>query len=270
MSYFRCPVCGNKLNDNGGSLCCTDGHLFDRAKSGYVNLLRSNVRRHGDDRAMVRARSAFLDRGYYRPLLEGVSDILIKYYTGGVILDAGCGEGYYTRGISDRFKLQDINPDIIAVDISKNAVDSAAKRHGASDYAVASVYELPLPDASVDTVLNIFAPFCIGEYKRILKNDGLVVYVIPLERHLFGLKKLIYDNLYLNEVKPYETDGFTLLDTYDIKYPMCLTSGEDIINLFMMTPYYYTTGEADQNKLKNSASLDTEAEFRIIIYRRIY
>jgi 23S rRNA (guanine745-N1)-methyltransferase len=156
------------------------------------------------------------------------------------------------------------------VDISKNAVDTAAKRHGASDYAVASVYDLPLYDSSVDIVLNIFAPFCTGEYKRVLKNGGIVVYVIPLEHHLFGLKKLIYDNPYLNEVKPYETDGFTLLETYDIKYTLCLTSGEDIMNLFMMTPYYYTTGEADQNKVKNSAILETEAEFRIIIYKRNY
>jgi 23S rRNA (guanine745-N1)-methyltransferase len=130
------------------------------------------------------------------------------------------------------------------------------------------VCERDLSDLSIDIVLNIFAPFCIGEYKRVLKNDGIVVYVIPLEHHLSGLKKLIYDNPYLNEVKPYETEGFSLLDTYDIKYQMHLSSNEDIMNLFMMTPYYYTTSEADQNKVKNSASLETEAEFRIIIYKR--
>lgn len=268
MSFFRCPVCCELLKDNSSSLKCKSGHSFDRAKSGYFNLLLTNAKRHGDDRIMVRARSAFLDRGYYRPLLNGVSDILLKYFNNGIILDAGCGEGYYTSGISDKFKLSGINADIIAIDISKNAVDIAAKRHGASEYAVASVYELPLNDSSVDAVLNIFAPFCINEYKRVLKNDGIVIYVIPLERHLFGLKKQIYDNPYLNEVKPYETEGLVLLDIYDIKYTMNLNSNEDIMNLFMMTPYYYTTGEADQIKIKNTASLETEAEFRIIIYKR--
>jgi 23S rRNA (guanine745-N1)-methyltransferase len=269
MSFFRCPVCCELLKDNIGSLKCKSGHSFDRAKSGYFNLLLTNAKRHGDDRIMVRARSAFLDLGYYVPLLDGVSDILVKHFNNGIILDAGCGEGYYTRGISDKFKLSGVIADIIAIDISKNAVDIAAKRHGASEYAVASVYDLPLNDSSVDVVLNIFAPFCLSEYKRVLKKDGIIVYVIPLERHLFGLKKQIYDNPYFNEVKPYETEELTLFDTHDIKYTMNLNSNEDIINLFMMTPYYYTTGEADQMKIKNTASLETEAEFRIIIYKRI-
>lgn len=269
MSFFRCPVCCDMLKDNLGGLKCKSGHSFDRAKSGYFNLLLTNAKRHGDDRIMVRARSAFLDRGYYRPLLEGVLDILVKYFNNGIILDAGCGEGYYTRGIYDKFKLAGINADIIAVDISKNAVDIAAKRRGATEYAVSSVYNLPLGDSSVDVVLNIFAPFCTGEYQRVLKNDGIVVYVIPLERHLFGLKKQIYENPYFNDVKPYETEGLALLDIRDIKYTMNLNSNEDIINLFMMTPYYYNTGEADQMKIKNTASLETEAEFRIIVYKRI-
>lgn len=269
MSFFRCPVCCELLKKNLNSLKCISNHSFDRAKSGYYNLLLTNVKRHGDDRIMVQARSAFLDRGYYRPLLDGVSDILYNYFNNGIILDAGCGEGYYTRGISDKFKLSGINADIIAVDISKNAVDIAAKRQGASEYAVASVYDLPLNNSSIDAVLNIFAPFCISEYKRVLKKDGMVVYVIPLERHLFGLKKQIYDNPYFNEIKPYETEGLTLLETRDIKFTMNLNSNEDIINLFIMTPYYYTTGEADQMKIKNTASLETEAEFRIIVYKRI-
>ncbi len=269
MSFFRCPVCCELLIDNLGSLKCKSGHNFDRAKSGYYNLLLTNAKRHGDDRIMVRARSAFLDRGYYRPLLDGVSDILVKYFYNGIILDAGCGEGYYTLGICDKFKLSGVNFDIIAIDISKNAVDIAAKRRCATEYAVATVYDLPLNNSSVGVVLNIFAPFCLSEYKRVLKSGGIIVYVIPLERHLFGLKKQIYDNPYFNEVNPYETEELVLLDTRDIKYTMNLNSNEDIMNLFMMTPYYYTTSETDQKKIKNTAFLQTEAEFRIIVYKRI-
>lgn len=36
---FACPVCGGPLSRNGGSFACPKGHSFDRAKSGYINLL---------------------------------------------------------------------------------------------------------------------------------------------------------------------------------------------------------------------------------------
>jgi 23S rRNA (guanine745-N1)-methyltransferase len=269
MNYFRCPVCDKELNDFCGSLRCESGHCFDRAKSGYVNLLLTGKKNHGDDRLMVRARSAFLSRGFYRPLLDGVCDMLVRYNPEGLLLDAGCGEGYYTRGISEKSRSLNLNIDIIAVDISKNAVDAAARKKCALDYAVASVYDLPFFDSTFDAVLNIFAPFCSGEYRRVLKNEGTLVYVIPLENHLLGLKRLIYDKPYTNEIKPDETEGFRLLDTCDIKYKITLESNSDIMNLFMMTPYYYTTGAADQSKIKNSANLETEAEFRIFVYKRI-
>ena len=44
---------------------CLTGHSFDRAAAGYVNLLPAN-RKHskdpGDDKDMVAARAAFLDK----------------------------------------------------------------------------------------------------------------------------------------------------------------------------------------------------------------
>ncbi len=268
MVIFKCPVCGKNLIENGSGLKCDAGHNFDRSRNGYYNLLMTNTGRHGDDRMMVRARSSFLDSGYYQPLLDGLSDNILNHLSSGILVDAGCGEGYYTGGISEKLKSAGIHAEIIAVDISKTAVDTAAKRRGAAAYAVASVYDLPLHDASADAILNIFAPFSIGEYKRILKEGGKIFCVIPLERHLFGLKKLIYDHPYINEVKPYQTSGLILTEEHDIKYSFVLHSNQDIMNLFMMTPYYYTTGEEDQNKIKNASFLETEAEFRILTYKR--
>ena len=45
MSKFCCPVCGEKLEISGKSYVCSNGHCFDLAKSGYVNLLLS--KQHG-------------------------------------------------------------------------------------------------------------------------------------------------------------------------------------------------------------------------------
>ncbi len=269
MSFFICPVCRNNLLSEEQSLKCNRGHNFDRAKSGYYNLLLSNVKNHGDDRSMVSARSDFLDRGFYLPLLQQLSEIVKKHYKSGIILDAGCGEGYYTQGLYQSLKRSEITADIIAVDISKIAIEKAAKRGGAKEYAVASVYDLPIRDSSAEIVLNVFAPFSTNEFKRILKKNGILIYVIPLEHHLFGLKKIVYEKPYVNVIKPYEADTFVILDVDDLKYRILLETNEDIRNLFMMTPYYYTTCETDQDKIKKADFLETEAEFRIITYKRL-
>ena len=63
---LRCPVCGGALMPLGTSLRCPQGHSYDMAKEGYVNLLAIQKRHAadpGDGKAMVRARRAFLQAG---------------------------------------------------------------------------------------------------------------------------------------------------------------------------------------------------------------
>ena len=100
MMNFVCPVCLRELTDTGAAYCCSAGHSFDKSKFGYVNLLqsqKSSSKRHGDDRLMVRARRDFLDKGYYGFLLDELCGICEKYLPCSArILDAGCGECYYS------------------------------------------------------------------------------------------------------------------------------------------------------------------------------
>ena len=80
--FFCCPVCGRKLEESAGSLRCKKGHCFDRARSGYVNLLLAN-RMHaklpGDNREMVAARSRFLEGGYYAPLQNALCEQVLAF-----------------------------------------------------------------------------------------------------------------------------------------------------------------------------------------------
>ena len=104
MSVWKCPVCGSFMQHRGRAWSCSQGHSFDMAKSGYVNLLPAN-RKHaknpGDNAVMMRARKRFLDAGHYAPLLQALEQAAVRYgRAGGVLLDAGCGEGYYTEGVS--------------------------------------------------------------------------------------------------------------------------------------------------------------------------
>ena len=230
------------------------GHSFDKAKQGYVNLLLKNGqnKRHGDDSLMVQARSRFLERGYYAPLRDKISRIIGSGHT---VLDSGCGEGYYTSLFAEKNK-------VIGIDISKDALKSAAKRCKNSEFAVASVAEIPLSDKSVDTVVCIFAPDS-KEFNRVLKDGGRLITATPLENHLMELKAKVYDNPYKNPPSDHSRDGFSILSQHEIKYSITLGNNEDIISLFKMTPYYYKTAKSDQDKLLSVCSLTVGLEFMI-------
>lgn len=272
MNAFVCPVCKKELVSNGKSFVCQAGHCFDISKFGYVNLLmssKSSAKRHGDDRLMVRARRDFLDKGYYSFLCKKLCEICAgRIGNGNVVLDAGCGECYYSSSLRKALSDRGVYAEIFGVDISKDALEFAFKRKSGVSTAIGSVFSLPVADETVDALLNVFSPEAFDEYKRVLKKGGYFIRVIPLKNHLFELKKAVYDNPYYNDVQSFGIDGFTLEEEIIIKDKIILNSNEDIINLFKMTPYYYKTSADDQKKLENLQVLSTQAEFGIRVYRK--
>ncbi len=267
MIDFICPVCKNKLSDFESLYKCENGHSFDKSKFGYVNLLqsqKSSAKRHGDDRLMVRARRDFLNKGYYGFLLEYLCGVCEKYLTENAdILDAGCGECYYSSGI-----LKSFNFCFAGVDISKDAVEFGSKRKSAIKTAVASLFDLPFADESFDCLLNIFSPEADEEFYRVLKNGGIMIRVIPLERHLYDLKAQIYDKPYENEVPDASLSGFELVEKAQLRQNIELLTNEDVQNLFKMTPYYYKTGKEDQQKINSLENFATQAEFEVRVYKK--
>ncbi len=272
MSLFTCPVCKQGLTEYEKLYKCENSHCFDKSKFGYVNLLqsqKSSAKRHGDDRLMVRARRDFLDSGAYSFLRDELCGICEKYLSdGGKVLDAGCGEGYYSAGIKSYFEQKGKKLEVCGVDISKDALEFLCKRKCGIPCAVASLFDLPLADESVDCVLNIFSPEADNEFCRVLKKGGYLIKVVPLERHLFELKAAIYDKPYLNDVLSVDLDGFECVITKQLKDRLLIESNETVQNLFRMTPYYYKTGIDDQNKINSLGYLETEAEFEIRLYRK--
>lgn len=272
MSLFCCPNCGKPLSREEHRLVCPAGHSFDVARSGYVNLLLSQQtgqKHHGDDKVMVRARSGFLARGYYDPMRrELIRQSLEAAEEGVTVLDAGCGEGYYTAELAKVLREQNARPRVAGIDISKAALQEAARRDRETEYAVASCFHLPVGAESVDLLLSVFAPYCGEEFLRVLKPGGRFMMVIPLENHLYGLKEAIYDRPYRNEVKPYDLPGFRLEACSELRYEITLRGQEEIEELFMMTPYYYKTGVADQQKLRGLTELATPVEFAVLRYKK--
>lgn len=259
-SFWICPICSEALSENDTNFHCNNGHSFDKARQGYVNLLISNKsnKNHGDDKLMVKARKDFLDKGYYAPMREKVNEIL---GTGNIVVDAGCGEGYYTSLFAE-------NNTVYGIDVSKDAVKHASSRCKNASFAVASLSDIPLPDESVDVIINIFAPDFPDEILRVLKPNGRLIMVSPLENHLFELKNAIYDNPYPNSPQSPEREGFLLKSEHSLKYTIDIDNNEDITSLFKMTPYYYKTSQQDQMKLQSLSSITTKIEFFIAEYTK--
>lgn len=272
MNVFVCPVCGGQLQRLGNSFKCPLSHNFDISKFGYVNLLmssKSSAKRHGDDRLMVRARRDFLDKGYYKFLCDELCGVCEEFLAdGATVLDAGCGECYYSSVILQSLCQADKHINMNGVDISKDALEFAFKRKSGVSTAVASVFNLPVADNSVDAVLNVFSPEAFEEYRRVLKKGGILVRVVPLKEHLYELKQAVYDTAYYNDPVELAIDGFTLLRESAVENFLSLDCNGDVQNLFKMTPYYYKTSVADQQKLETLDALKTKAQFSVRVYRK--
>ena len=251
-----CPVCKNKLSMVEHSLQCTNGHNFDIAKQGYINLNMHNSQNTGDNSEMINARSNFLNKGYYSFLVDEINKHLSK---DDKLVDLACGEGYYTSKF--------ICEDKVGIDLSKQGLKIASKNDKSTTYLLNSIFHNPLEDNCADKIITIFAPIAKQEIVRLLNDDGSFILVKPDENHLFELKKAIYDNPYLNEIEDIRIDGMYLDKEIKISNTETLNN-EDLQNLFMMTPYYNTTSKVDKDKLNNIDNLDVTFSFIIDIYKK--
>ncbi len=263
---FICPICRLPLSRCGNSYLCENKHTFDISRSGYVNLLpasRAHSKAPGDSKEMVISRREFLNKGYYEPLKNALA-LKASELKASMYFDAGCGTGYYTSAVIDVLECP-----CIGVDISKFAAEASAKSEKRGLFAVASVYDLPIADSSVDLITNVFSPMADGEYKRILKIGGNMLYAVPAPRHLFSLKEILYAEPYENPVSFPEYDGFKEIERIECSFDMQLNSSEDIQNLFAMTPYFWRTPFEASEKLKTLETLKTQAQFYIAVLRRV-
>lgn len=188
---------------------------------------------------------------------------------GSIVLDAGCGEGWYTRGAGDFLRNAGKNPYIYGVDISKSAADLAARADKNALYAVGSVFRLPVLDGVCDCVMSVFAPYCGEEFRRVLRKDGWLVLAIPAARHLWEIKAAVYETPYENEIKAYELEGFQFVDKLTAERRIWLEDPRQIQDLFGMTPYAYRTGRAERERLEGLTSIETLAAFEVLVYQKI-
>lgn len=268
--HLICPICKMPLFGVERALKCDRGHSFDFAKSGYINLLnpgKMNNAKAGDSKEMIRARSAFFSGGNYSKIQDKICDLVCEFAPN-VVIDAGCGEGYYTNAIATLS-----GACTLGFDMSKHGCESASKRAKALGeralFCVGNIFDLPVYSECADIVVNMFAPVAHNEFYRVLRDGGHLIVASAGERHLEGLKRAIYDDVYLNEVDIPSYEDFELLRTESVLYNTTIYGRETIWALFEMTPYYHRTTLADKKKLEALDALDTTVEVDFLIYKKI-
>ena len=106
----------------------------------------------------------------------------------------------------------------------------------------------------------------LREIDRVLKDDGIFVFVSPGPNHLKELKEVLYKTTYENET---EQRFHTLkMDQEHLISAPFAVEHDNLMNLFMMTPYYYHTGSEGKKKLEDIASISITAEFLVRTYRK--
>ena len=267
-SLFCCPICGQPLEQEERSYICPKRHCYDIAKEGYVNLLPANKKHAkdpGDDKDMVAARTAFLEGGHYVPLRDALAGLILEKDPA-VLLDSGCGEGWYTAGICAALEAKGRNTRVAGVDLSRSALKKAARRTAQAEFAVASVYHLPVADHSADVLLDCFSPLAPEEFRRVLAPGGTFLYVVPGAKHLWELKQVLYEKPYENQEAETAYEGFS----YETIVPMDFTmelDAADLQSLFRMTPYCWKTPKAGIERLNALSGLRVTACFRIHVFR---
>tara|TARA_R110000787_G_scaffold167411_1_gene280373 strand:+ start:1349 stop:2167 length:819 start_codon:yes stop_codon:yes gene_type:complete len=267
---YACPLCSSSLLNHEKVFRCENNHSFDLAKENYLNLLPVQFKHSmnpGDNKAMVNARRAFLEQGYYQPL----ADRLVALYQEKVginnhkqtnFLDAGCGEGFYTH------QHKNTENTVYGIDIAKEAIKKAGKKYQQCHFSVATLSKLPFADGLFSWIVSVYAPILEQEFTRVLANGGFLLTVTPAKQHLMQLKQHIYNDAKEHDEEKSPIDHLTLVHQENISYQMHLKTGQDTLNLLAMTPFAFKASDEVKKLLLNRDNFNCQADFLIRLYQK--
>ncbi|VAW90816.1 Ribosomal RNA large subunit methyltransferase A [hydrothermal vent metagenome] len=271
---LTCPIDGDSLVLNEKQLQCCNGHSFDIARQGYVNLLPVQHKRSkepGDSKEMVVARTLFLNSDIYLPIAKKLLQIVKSKSIGSTltILDAGCGEGYYLDYIINSLKATGLNPNSIGLDISKHAIIAAARRNKNITWLVASNRQPPVISNSVDIIICVFGFQSFEGFNKILQHGGLIILVDPGPNHLKELRNIIYNDIRESEptsLVEAEKLGFNLVDTQQLQFKTGDIDNSTIQSLLLMTPHFFRANKAGRDAAIALQNIDLSVDvvFRVL------
>ena len=282
---WQCPLCKSPIQLNSTPIRCNNNHSFDKAKSGYVNLLPVQFKKSklpGDDKDMVKARREFHQLNTYKPLKEKMLSLVENFLVQSAkasdfsnvnskqplsIYDAGCGEGSYLDAMVQGLSCSGHSVKGAGSDIAKIAVELAAKAYKETQFVVASSFELPVQDNTQNVVMQVFAPGSNDEYLRVLKEQGILITVDPAPNHLYELKQQVYDNARQHQINEKPRDGFTRVHNECFSFPIHFENTEHALALIKMTPFYWKLPQGKIDAIVASLGHVT-ADFHIQMWKK--
>ena len=263
-TFFACPFCQQALFLAENSLKCKNKHSFDLAKLGYVNLAPQVKPSKAYDKSNFQNRQLILEAGFYQPILKKLLEILSSLPQHDNLLDIGCGEGYYARNLQAQLPAK----RIYAFDLSKESIQLAAKSdHSlAVNWFVGDLAHIPIQDASMDVILDIFSPANYQEFQRVLRKNGLLIKVIPSSQHLQEIRSIVAEQLtntnYSNhKIIEHFEEAFTITNSYDVAATFSLRENEKAA-LLHMTPLLFNI---DIDKIDWSPLTDITIAAKILV-----
>ncbi|MGO1043537.1 putative RNA methyltransferase [Clostridioides difficile] len=186
IDVFKCQLCKeDMITIDKNSMVCINNHCFDISKKGYVNLLNSNTKTIYD-KELFESRHEIYNSKVYDNLTEELKYIIHNYTLDkniNYILDAGCGEGYFSnklyedKNINNRCKL-------IGIDIAKEGISMATRGENEVIWCISDLSNLPFKDNAFGVILNILSPANYKEFTRVLSDDGIIVKIVPESNYL--------------------------------------------------------------------------------------
>lgn len=265
---FSCPFCQQALFLSENSLKCKNKHSFDLAKFGYVNLAPQVKQSKDYDKSNFQNRQLILEAGFYQPILKKLLEILSSLSQHDNLLDIGCGEGYYARNLQAQLPAK----HIYAFDLSKESIQLAAKSdHSLTvSWFVGDLAHIPIQDASMNVILDIFSPANYQEFQRVLRKNGLLIKVIPSSQHLQEIRSIVAEQLtntnYSNhKIIEHFEEAFTITNSYDVAATFSLRENEKAA-LLNMTPLLFNI---DIDKIDWSPLTDITIAAKILVGQQI-
>ena len=224
---------------------------------------------------MVSSRSRFLNSGHYQQVSDAINlkarQLLSQQpSTLAAIVDAGCGEGYYSTRLQQSLLDHQINNEFVGVDISKPACRAAAKRSRSIQWLVASSSDIPIADHSADIILSLFSPIPAEEFQRCLKADGQLIIASTGPQHLLELRELLYDTVDTSSLNT--TDALAprfspvANSPEKIQYNISLQDSSSIQDLLAMTPHYWRASAEKKSQLTNIHELSISIDIQLNCY----
>lgn len=278
---LACPLDGLALKRDDNCFSCDRKHTYDLARQGYVYLLPVQFKSSlepGDSKSMVLARRSVLELHHFLPLGQALCNQVLGHADflaskAGCLIDAGCGEGYYTNLLAEQLQLLYPAPrmPLLGVDISKWSVQAAAKKYPNVAFSVASNKRLPICNGAANAIISLFGFETWQPWSELQTTEQLVFVVDAGPHHLLELREKIYSEVRIHDAPDHPEAvkaGYVLIHKSQVTYSTVIESARTLLDILEMTPHGRRTDHELLNKIAEIDTMSLTIDAVVRTYRR--